>query len=118
MQAFLQKALMPLHKPKGLGAYQQQLSYCVTQVQPSRPTSPHTLAFSLQLDIYIELYKQPKLHRKWGLSLPRSNVIYCLACSACAACSSRYTDGCPAQPLMPGLLCSLWRRTRSWRSQC
>lgn len=32
LQAFLQKALMPLHKPKGLGAYQQQLSYCVTQV--------------------------------------------------------------------------------------
>jgi serine/threonine-protein phosphatase 2A regulatory subunit B' len=31
-QAFLQKALMPLHKPKGLGVYQQQLSYCVTQV--------------------------------------------------------------------------------------
>ena len=26
---------MPLHKPKGLGAYQQQLSYCVTQVRSS-----------------------------------------------------------------------------------
>ncbi len=35
LQAFLQKALMPLHKPKGLGAYQQQLSYCVTQVRTS-----------------------------------------------------------------------------------
>ena len=43
MQAFLQKALMPLHKPKGLGAYQQQLSYCVTQVWLSQHTSPHTL---------------------------------------------------------------------------
>jgi hypothetical protein len=37
-QAFLQKALMPLHKPKGLGMYQQQLSYCVTQVHTSHPT--------------------------------------------------------------------------------
>jgi hypothetical protein len=36
-QAFLQKALMPLHKPKGLGVYQQQLSYCVTQVHPPPP---------------------------------------------------------------------------------
>ena len=42
MQAFLQKALMPLHKPKGLGAYQQQLSYCVTQVRPFLPTSSRT----------------------------------------------------------------------------
>lgn len=32
---FLQRALMPLHKPKCLPAYHQQLSYCVTQV--SRP---------------------------------------------------------------------------------
>ncbi len=36
LQAFLQKALMPLHKPKGLGMYQQQLSYCVTQVGLAR----------------------------------------------------------------------------------
>lgn len=30
---FLQRALMPLHKPKCLPAYHQQLSYCVTQVR-------------------------------------------------------------------------------------
>ena len=29
---FLKRALMPLHKPKCLPAYHQQLSYCVTQV--------------------------------------------------------------------------------------
>ena len=31
-KSFLQRALMPLHKPKCLPAYHQQLSYCVTQV--------------------------------------------------------------------------------------
>lgn len=31
-QAFLTKALMPLHKPKCVGMYHQQLAYCVTQV--------------------------------------------------------------------------------------
>ncbi|KAK9909576.1 hypothetical protein WJX75_004340 [Coccomyxa subellipsoidea] len=36
-KAFLQKALMPLHKPKGLGMYQQQLSYCVTQFVEKDP---------------------------------------------------------------------------------
>ena len=45
MQAFLQKALMPLHKPKGLGAYQQQLSYCVTQARSSYLRSPHFPAY-------------------------------------------------------------------------
>ena len=30
---------MPLHKPKGLGMYQQQLSYCVTQVPRIFPFS-------------------------------------------------------------------------------
>ena len=34
MQAFLTKALMPLHKPKCVGMYHQQLAYCVTQVPP------------------------------------------------------------------------------------
>ncbi|KAJ6832303.1 serine/threonine protein phosphatase 2A 59 kDa regulatory subunit B' gamma isoform-like [Iris pallida] len=28
---FLARALIPLHKPKGVGAYHQQLAYCVTQ---------------------------------------------------------------------------------------
>ena len=31
-----QRALMPLHKPKCLPAYHQQLSYCVTQVGAGR----------------------------------------------------------------------------------
>ena len=30
---FLKRALLPLHKPKCLPAYHQQLSYCITQVQ-------------------------------------------------------------------------------------
>lgn len=32
LQSFLHKALMPLHKPKCVGLYHQQLAYCVTQV--------------------------------------------------------------------------------------
>lgn len=32
VQSFLHKALMPLHKPKCVGLYHQQLAYCVTQV--------------------------------------------------------------------------------------
>lgn len=33
---FLTKALMPLHKPKCVGMYHQQLGYCVTQVNICR----------------------------------------------------------------------------------
>lgn len=33
LQMFLQRALMPLHKPKCVGMYHQQLAYCVTQVE-------------------------------------------------------------------------------------
>jgi hypothetical protein len=32
-QSFLTRALMPLHKPKCVSMYHQQLAYCVTQVQ-------------------------------------------------------------------------------------
>ena len=31
LQSFLQRALMPLHKPKCVAMYHQQLAYCVTQ---------------------------------------------------------------------------------------
>jgi serine/threonine-protein phosphatase 2A regulatory subunit B' len=31
-KAFLVRALMPLHKPKCVAMYHQQLAYCVTQV--------------------------------------------------------------------------------------
>lgn len=34
-QLFLQRALMPLHKPKCVAMYHQQLAYCVTQVRGS-----------------------------------------------------------------------------------
>ena len=41
LQMFLQRALMPLHKPKCVGMYHQQLAYCVTQVQHMlRPLIP------------------------------------------------------------------------------
>eukprot|EP01024_Parvocaulis_polyphysoides_P041387 TRINITY_DN3794_c0_g2_i2.p1 TRINITY_DN3794_c0_g2~~TRINITY_DN3794_c0_g2_i2.p1 ORF type:complete len:526 (+),score=74.43 TRINITY_DN3794_c0_g2_i2:553-2130(+) len=36
-KVFLQRALMPLHKPKGLQAYHQQLAYCVTQFVEKDP---------------------------------------------------------------------------------
>ena len=31
-KTFLQRALIPLHKPKTLAVYHQQLAYCITQV--------------------------------------------------------------------------------------
>jgi len=33
MQSFLTRALMPLHKPKCVSMYHQQLAYCVTQAR-------------------------------------------------------------------------------------
>lgn len=33
VQQFLTRALMPLHKPKCVAMYHQQLAYCVTQVR-------------------------------------------------------------------------------------
>ncbi|KAK9828072.1 hypothetical protein WJX81_008475 [Elliptochloris bilobata] len=36
-KSFLQKALMPLHKPKCVGMYHQQLAYCVTQFVEKDP---------------------------------------------------------------------------------
>lgn len=36
-KVFLQRALLPLHKPKGVGVYHQQLSYCVTQFVEKDP---------------------------------------------------------------------------------
>ena len=35
-KSFLTRALLPLHKPKCLPTYHQQLSYCVTQVRGQR----------------------------------------------------------------------------------
>jgi Protein phosphatase 2A regulatory B subunit (B56 family) len=40
VQSFLTKALMPLHKPKCVGMYHQQLAYCVTQVLPRAYHAP------------------------------------------------------------------------------
>jgi serine/threonine-protein phosphatase 2A regulatory subunit B' len=37
-KSFLTKALMPLHKPKCVGMYHQQLAYCVTQFVEKEPT--------------------------------------------------------------------------------
>ena len=36
VQSFLQRALMPLHKPKCVGMYHQQLAYCVTQASDQK----------------------------------------------------------------------------------
>lgn len=36
-QVFLQRALLPLHKPKCVAMYHQQLSYCVTQFVEKDP---------------------------------------------------------------------------------
>lgn len=40
---FLWRALIPLHKPKALGAYFQQLSYCVTQFIEKEPKLASTV---------------------------------------------------------------------------
>ncbi|GAB2275582.1 hypothetical protein Dimus_010341 [Dionaea muscipula] len=44
---FLCKALIPLHKPKSLGAYFQQLSYCVTQFIEKEPKLASTVVRGL-----------------------------------------------------------------------
>eukprot|EP01112_Ceratiomyxa_fruticulosa_P009783 TRINITY_DN2568_c0_g1_i1.p1 TRINITY_DN2568_c0_g1~~TRINITY_DN2568_c0_g1_i1.p1 ORF type:complete len:610 (+),score=92.20 TRINITY_DN2568_c0_g1_i1:345-2174(+) len=36
-RTFLEKVLLPLHKPKSLGLYQSQLTYCVTQFVDKEP---------------------------------------------------------------------------------
>jgi len=36
-QSFLTRALMPLHKPKCVSMYHQQLAYCVTQARDCSP---------------------------------------------------------------------------------
>jgi hypothetical protein len=36
---FLERALIPLHKPRGVAAYHQQLSYCVTQYVEKDPAT-------------------------------------------------------------------------------
>lgn len=40
VQQFLTRALMPLHKPKCVAMYHQQLAYCVTQVRT--PVQQHS----------------------------------------------------------------------------
>jgi serine/threonine-protein phosphatase 2A regulatory subunit B' len=42
-KVFLCRALLPLHKPKGVGAYHQQLSYCVTQFVEKDPKLADTV---------------------------------------------------------------------------
>ena len=42
-KVFLCRALLPLHKPKGVAAYQQQLSYCVTQFVEKDPRLADTV---------------------------------------------------------------------------
>ena len=40
---FLQKALIPLHKPSSISQYHQQLSYCVTQFIEKDPKLAETV---------------------------------------------------------------------------
>ena len=39
---FLERALLPLHKPKGVALYHPQLSYCISQVLKKMPYPPLT----------------------------------------------------------------------------
>jgi hypothetical protein len=109
-QAFLQKALMPLHKPKGLGAYQQQLSYCVTQVGATRRPFPCLLLCS-------------RKHAKPLRSLSRIGIVPA-SCQVdlIAAGSFLHSSGCRMLKCTYVKLkcwqCSLWRRTQSWQSRC
>lgn len=49
-QMFLQRALMPLHKPKCVAMYHQQLAYCVTQVGARKTLAcKHALALPCKL---------------------------------------------------------------------
>lgn len=44
---FLEKALMPLHRPKNLAAYHQQLAYCVMQYIEKDPQTSATVVTGL-----------------------------------------------------------------------
>lgn len=44
---FLEKALLPLHKPRGVSLYHQQLSYCITQYVEKDPETIVTIVQSL-----------------------------------------------------------------------
>ena len=72
---------MPLHKPKGLGAYQQQLSYCVTQVStfliPAQSSMYHD-----DTPWYMSLYHMT--------SIACNERVYCkegaAVCISCGGC--------------------------------
>lgn len=44
---FLKRALIPLHKPKSMGVYQQQLTFCVTQFIEKEPKLASMVLFGL-----------------------------------------------------------------------
>ena len=44
---FLQQTLLPLHKPGNLSAYNQQLSYCISQYMEKEPALSSTIILGL-----------------------------------------------------------------------
>jgi serine/threonine-protein phosphatase 2A regulatory subunit B' len=57
---FLEKALLPLHKPRGVALYHPQLSYCITQYVEK---DPDTLVVSnYYIFIMFFLYSQIKFY--------------------------------------------------------
>ena len=103
MQMFLTKALMPLHKPKCVGMYHQQLGYCVTQVSWMSALPCPTSAIHLIVLITARI---------------------CTMSFPAAAPSSNFCGCCLVEPTRPAYLwqhqilsCSLWRKILSSPSQ-
>ncbi|KAI8466674.1 MAG: protein phosphatase 2A regulatory B subunit [Monoraphidium minutum] len=82
-KAFLVRALMPLHKPKGVAVYHQQLAYCVTQFVEKDPRLAEPVLLQLlkfwpltnsqkevlllgELEEVLELTQPAEFHRVLG----------------------------------------------------
>ena len=92
---FLQRALIPLHKPKCVSLYHQQLSYCITQyVEKDVGTSINILKglisfwpwscsqkqvlFLNELEDTLELTQPPEFHRMQEQLFRR--IAWCIIC--------------------------------------
>jgi|TARA_B110000305_G_C19371262_1_gene604595 serine/threonine-protein phosphatase 2A regulatory subunit B' len=60
---FMQKALMPLHKPKCFAAYQQQLSFCLIQyVEKDPDTAIFILRNLIEIWPWVNSQKQGEIN--------------------------------------------------------
>lgn len=98
-QGFLTRALMPLHKPKCLAMYHQQLAYCVAQVGFMASRTDLTIPFSgfrvpVHRDICSFLYAVLGAQLLWAClsSADCCGYLWTIACLSNASCHIDSTD--------------------------